>query len=142
MKMSNIIASNTLQESNDAEWGLAQVNPWTKVKSITFTKELIGTIRVKRDIKTKSSLYGKLRHQIRKNGVLIGTEQRCGSESWQTFSNDITQDWKPNDTIELWMWSQTGWAAAARNFRVYYNVDTSVDVLIESNPPGATIDIL
>jgi hypothetical protein len=140
--MDNIIASNTLQESNDAEWGPAQVNPWLKVKTITFTTRLVGTIRVKRDIKTASATFGNLDHQIRRNGTLIGTEQKCRSESWETFSDDITQDWGPGDTIELWMWSRSGWAAAARNFRVYYDMATSFDISFESNPPNATIHIV
>ena len=117
----DVVASDTLQKHEDEQFGPAQVNPWLEVKTMIITDKMVGTIRVEWDVLTTSATFGSLNHQIRLNGILISEEYKCYSEDWETFSEDITQYWEPGDTLELWMWSSTGWEAAAKNLRIYYD---------------------
>ena len=108
-----------LTHSHDAEASTDSAS-YVKLKTITLTKAF-AMLRIKFDMKMESggiNAYGR----VYKNGVAVGTEQGSASETYVTYSEDITGNWAIGDTIELWGWND--WSGAARltyvkNFRVF-----------------------
>ena len=125
------IASNQLKLSHDTEV-LKMGQEWSKEKSILVM--ISGTIRVSFDLAGgypggyPSTGFGK----IYKNGVSIGIERtvqgRYNDPSpYTTFTEDILCF--DGDTIEFWLRSSssnsTEPGAKAKNFRIYFDVNTT-----------------
>jgi len=113
------IPSDNLRNSHDAEVSTTNTT-YTKVKTITFTYGISGTIRVKFDMYSNNIAgYGK----VYKNGSPIGSEHTLSSNStWESFSEDIDiGDISAGGTLELWIKNTSGVEVKARNFRLYYD---------------------
>lgn len=121
-------SSENLRNSHDAEATTTEL-AYTKLKTITLTHGLLGTIRTKFDIKTSDAVgpttaYGR----IYRNGVALGTEQTDVTGDYVTKSEDITQDFAPGDTIELWVHIDGTETVSVQNFRLCYDDAPSVAV--------------
>lgn len=100
---------------------------YTKVKTITFTNGLLGAQRFLFDIKTSDvakTAYGK----VYRNGAAIGTEQSTASATYVTKSEDLTQDWNPDDTCELWIHNDGVGITSVQNFQIGYADSATVAV--------------
>ena len=102
----NKVASANIRNSHDAEVNTAN-GTYTKVKTITFTKGLIGQQRISFRMKTLNYDGNIPSAKICRNGTLIGSEQTTGSSSYVLKSQDITQTWEAGDTCELWIKAST-----------------------------------
>lgn len=122
-----IIASDSLALSADAERS-SKSTTYVKVKEIVIA--LSGTIRVKFDLKhnwggSGARAYGA----IYKNGVICGTERSLDSQSYTTYSEDISVS--AGDSVQLYIKvSSDQYYTYARNFRHYFDL---------SNSSGATL---
>ena len=112
------VASDNLRNSHDVEAETAS-GTYVKLKTMTFNAKLTGTIRVKFDLRDgdTGTAYGKLY----KNGVACGTEQSVSGPIAVTKSEDLTDTFSINDTLEVWGYVITGIACRISNFRLYYD---------------------
>ena len=105
---------------------------YVKLKTITFTNGLLGSQRFNFDMKTSTGgtfAYGR----IYRNGVALGTEQSTDYAFGDTFTEDITQDWNPGDTCELWGHCTGGVATVTvYNFEVCYDDDATQPIAVVS----------
>ena len=125
------VASATVRNSYDASANTTNAG-YVKVKTITLGAGLLGQQRFLFDIGTSlntSTAYG----QIYRNGVALGTEQTSTNDAgFDTKSEDITQDWSPGDTAELWIHIDGSETVTVRNFRIAYD-DAAVVAVNSSN---------
>ncbi len=112
------VVSDNLRNSHDAEAETAS-GTYVKLKTMTFNAKLTGTIRVKFDLRDGDigTAYGKLY----KNGVACGTEQSVSGSTPVTKSEDLTDTFSINDTLEVWGYVTGGPACRVSNFRLYYD---------------------
>lgn len=97
-------------------------------KTITLTNGLLGSARFLFDLQSDDDTYA-VKGQIYRNGVALGTEQ-TSTDAYVTKSEDITQDWQPGDTCELWVVaSGTTQSASIRNFRIAYDDSPTIAVI-------------
>jgi len=122
-----IEASDVLQSSADTERSETGTS-YTLNKSVLIKSG--GTIRVKFDL--KHSPAGRTAGRIYVNDVAIGTERQTESETYITYSEDITV--APFDYIQVYVKAvDTGSGSGTsyiENFRLYYN-ETYVTSLAE-----------
>jgi hypothetical protein len=101
-------------------------------KTITLTNGLLGAQRFLFDLRTENAsttAYGR----IYRNGVALGTEQSTTSTVFVTKSQDITQNWAPGDTVELWVKTSNGLNYAhVNNFRIAYD-DAPIPTVVSVN---------
>lgn len=119
------VASANLRNSHDAEATTA-LTAYTKLKTYTIPYGLLGQVRVDFDIHTDSGSTDYAR--VYKNGVALGTEQSTTSLSYVTKTENITSNYSPGDTCELWGKAAVGDAVYVRNFRLYYDDSPTVAV--------------
>jgi hypothetical protein len=123
----NKIASANIRNSHDAE-ATSQSTSYVKVKTITLTNGLLGQQRFVFDLKT-SNVLNTANAQIYRNGVALGTEQSDVTGVYVTKSEDITQDWNPGDTVELWVKiDNAAQIVYVRNFRISYDDSPTITV--------------
>lgn len=121
-------ASANVRNSHDAEATSTSAS-YVKVKTITLTYGLVGVARFLFDLKTSDAgtptpAYGR----IYRNGVALGTEQSDVTGAYVTKSEDITQNWNPGDTVELWVKIAGGNTVSVQNFRIAYDDAPSITV--------------
>jgi hypothetical protein len=121
-------ASANIRNSHDAEATSTSAD-YVKVKTITLTYGLVGIARFLFDLKTSDSVtptpaYGR----IYRNGVALGTEQTDVTGGYVAKSEDITQNWSPGDTVELWVKIAGGNTVSVQNFRIAYDDAPSITV--------------
>jgi hypothetical protein len=126
------VASANIRNSHDAEKEII-LSSYTWAKTITLPNGLIGQVRVLFDLKVEiiaanPTAYGKIYH----NGVALGTEQSNATTSYVTKSEDITHNFNPGDTIELWLkygGAGSGYAWC-QNFRLAYDDGSTIAVAV------------
>jgi len=105
------------------------------VKTFTFTNTFNGNMNISFDM--KSGNENNANAQVRKNGVLIGSNQSQSGDTYVTKNQDINVGIvNVSDTIELWLASATAGYGYARNFRLLYdnaNVSINTDENINFN---------
>lgn len=121
-------ASANVRNSHNAE-ATSTSAAYVKVKTITLTYGLVGIARFLFDLKTSDAgtptpAYGR----IYRNGVALGTEQSDVTGAYVTKSEDITQNWNPGDTVELWVKIAGGNTVSVQNFRIAYDDAPSITV--------------
>ena len=98
---------------------------YTKLKTFTLGAYLKPnrTLRLKFDLKaTSNTSYAT----IYRNGSPVGTERITSSDSYVTYSEDIS-GWNPSDAIELYVKSSdAGNTASVQNFRICGDMVTSI----------------
>ena len=112
------IVSDDLRDSNDSIEAIPGT-PYTKIKDIGPVPDgvLDGALRIKFAINETSTgtSYGR----IYRNGVAVGTARSVTSDTYTTYSEDIS-GWHEGDTIELWGYhSLSGGDGNVKEFRVY-----------------------
>jgi len=113
----SIVATELLKNSNDTEKTTASLT-YVKVKEILISEPILGTIRIKFDLKSSNyAAYGR----IYRNGVAIGTE-RNQSTTYATFSEDLTITWAVGDLIQIYAHGQSGATAYVKNFEFFYGL--------------------
>ncbi len=121
-------ASANIRNSHDAEATHTGDSAYTLVKTITLSSGLVGAARFLFDLKTSNGL-NTANGQIYRNGVALGTEQSDVTGGYVTKSEDITQDWNPGDTVELWVKiDDAGQMVSVQNFRIAYDDAPTVAV--------------
>lgn len=112
-----VIASDVLQSSADTERYIAASN-YQKVKEILIKKT--GVARIKFDLKVGNNSYPSAYGRIYKNGVASGTERSTSSNTYGTYSEDLSV--VKGDLIQLYYkCDQPGNTAVyVQNFRIYY----------------------
>ena len=119
--------SDNLKISADAERTEA-LPVYTKVKEVLV--RLPGSVRIKFDL--KSSVSGQnSRGRIYKNGVAFGTERSTTSNSYTTYSEDLT--FSAGDLIQLYIRDAENTeanVAYAKNFRIYYDEIASQSFIV------------
>jgi hypothetical protein len=126
------IASNNLRNSHDA---VISDNSavYKEIKTITFPNGLSGVQRIKFDMANENNI-NRVYAKIYRNGVALGTEQSTISSAYQTKSEDITQDWEPGDTCEVWINTDiSADLCFIRNFRIYYDDGDPVVAVLSVN---------
>lgn len=97
--------------------------------------DFITNFMKRKDIKTKTYIhkdidpetktaYGK----IYRNGVALGAEQTEAGLAYITKSQDITQDWQPGDTVELYIHNTNIATTSIQNFQIAYDDSPTVSV--------------
>ena len=115
----NYMPTDAIIVGHDADVSHATTT-WTLKKSIVLTGILNpkSLFRFKFDLRLTAGI-GTAYGQIRRNGVIIGTEQSTGNTAFTTYTQDIVvTGWKRGDSIELWLKAATADSSTARNFRL------------------------
>lgn len=113
-------------------------NDWTKIKELTLAyganlKKIAATLRIKYQLycNNSASPVPQCHGQIRRNGVIVGTEFTCdGLAGWCAVTSEDIAGWSAGDTIELWgkRTNQSAPSPKSRDLRVFYstqNIDVS-----------------
>lgn len=130
-------ASANLRNSHNADAQHTGDTVYTKVKTITLSEGIKGTITVKFKIYrvgTGLTAYGK----IYKNGVAIGTERESINEDnpGEEFTENINfGTMEVGETIELWIrTNQAAQTCGGHDFRLYYdNIAIPVTVTVANS---------
>lgn len=112
--LNKYVISDDLLHSHDAEYHASNegLNA-KKIITINTLNRTPSTTRIKFDYKCNNIAgWGK----IYKNGGAVGTERNDNSNSYVTFSEDLS--FADGDTIELWVYSSF-MNVYVKNFRVY-----------------------
>lgn len=126
--------SDNLRNSHDTERTHGS-SSWNQQSIITFTNGYIGNARVKFDLRTSFAGYDGF-GKIYKNGIPLGTEQVEPSASYNTKSEDLALNMNAGDTLELWIRSEGGGVNIyVRNFRLYYDNDPTIAVVVTTSHP-------
>jgi len=82
---------------------------WHKAKSITLTPLFDSTIKIKYTVGCTSigGVYGQVYSNIKRNGVVVGTQRTLTTVSSQTPIETIS-GWSEGDTLELWIGLKKG----------------------------------
>ena len=127
-----LLASDVLQASADTERESSDSSVYNLVKEIKT--RFAGVIRVKFDMKANfggggsGTGYG----QIYINGSAAGTERTNNTETYQTYSEDITVS--KNDLVQLYFKaSYTNKYTVVRNFRFYYTKYFAKDYVVNTD---------
>lgn len=128
--------SDNLLHSHNAE--IVTVDAaYTKKYTITLNTLVLSpsTLRIKFDLRAGATGAWLAKAKIYKNGAPVGIERTNATESYQTFSEDLS--FAQGDDLELWVTKGTAAAAVTRNFRVYGDEDTiSISDAITAGTPG------
>lgn len=126
------IVSDNLRNSHDAEVDTPSTGAtYVKVKTMTFTYGVKGTLRIKYDLKDNVGYIGYGR--VYKNGVALGAE-KTGTDNYVTESEDIAVGTiAAGETLELWVKAEhASCHTFIRNFRCYYDDDSGTAVMVTS----------
>lgn len=105
---------------------------YVKKKTIKLDNGLLGQARFLFDLQSDDAT-SIVKGKIYRNGVALGTEQTT-TATYTIKSQDITQDWNPGDTCELWVVGSAGAATASiRNFRIAYDDSSTPTVTVASS---------
>lgn len=115
------VVSDVLRNSHDAESANVTSTSYVKMKTITITRGIKGTLRFKVGLWISSSsytVYGK----VYKNGVAVGVEKSWGTIGWSsTLVDDVNVgEVKAGETLEMWIKVSAG-IGKVRNFRINYD---------------------
>lgn len=118
-----ITASDNLKISHDALASTGSTS-FVKLKTITFSRALSGTVRV------KFTLYGDgasatPHGRIYKNEVAVGADQSMTGQTPTEKSEDLTITLAIGDTLELWGAVNTTYTCIVTNFRLYFDYSWS-----------------
>ncbi|MFA7709567.1 MAG: hypothetical protein WCY30_00510 [Candidatus Neomarinimicrobiota bacterium] len=117
------IASSTLRNSHDAEVN-SYADSYTKLKTITFSKGFRGQLRCTWQMKVLVSGTGYAK--LYKNGVAIAdTENTTTNTSYETKTENITLDFDPGDTLELYVYT-TDSPVYIKELRLSYDYNSAV----------------
>lgn len=129
-----VSASDTLRISSDVE--LIGSNTTYEIHKEISTK-VPGVVRVKFDLAKEAGSGATVYGRIYLNGSAVGTERSSTSETYTTYSEDITL---PRDTIQNLIQIYTksssdsvGQEARIKNFRIYFNITTVYGVVTQSS---------
>lgn len=116
VKIHSTRANDTLRTYDDTQDAIT--TGWVKYKELGPVPDgiLNGTLRIAFDMNETSA--GTSHGQIRRDGVVVGTDNSTTGSGFTTFSEDIG-DWMGGDTIELWAYHTAGAFGNVKNFRVY-----------------------
>ena len=115
------VASDNLRNSHDAEVSTTSLT-YELMKTMTINEKLLGTVRIKFDLKVNTSTVGTGYGKIYHNGVALGIEQTDTTGSYVPKSEDITHNFAVGDTLEIWgHYAAPAFGASVRNFRLYYD---------------------
>lgn len=129
--------SNNIRNSHDDEVAI-ESDVYYKVKTITLTKGLKGSVRINFSMKwvdnggNGTTAYGRL-YRNDNVGALqsLGTEQSTTSPAYVLMTQDITQQWNPGDKLELWIHTNDDMnqdQVVINNLRILYDNDPIVAV--------------
>jgi hypothetical protein len=124
--------SDNLRNSHDAEVDTSTTGAsYVKVKTMTFTDGIKGTLRVKFALKKAGGYTGYGR--VYKNGVAIGAA-KTGTDAWETESEDIDVGTiAPGETLELWGKAEHANAHVyLKEFRTYYDAVGGAAAMVTS----------
>ena len=109
----------------------------TKKKTITLNvlHKNPSILHLTFDLKTSADLaYAR----IHRNGAAVGSMQASGDSTYSERTLDL--EFAPGDTLELWLWSNTGESTAyARNFRIRGKVDVTLSEAIAIDSAGVDV---
>ncbi len=118
------VASHNVRNAHDDEISTHR-GTYTKLKTITFSRGLLGQARFAWQMRIDSTGMGY--SKLYKNGSPIsGTEDGSGSTSYSLKCVDLTLDFAPGDTIELWAYT-TDSPVYVKEFRVCYDNIVAVE---------------
>jgi len=129
------VASDNVRNSHNAEVSEANIGTgYVKVKTVTFTNGIKGTLRVTWEMKVGGTTpgYGRLY----KNGVALGTPQANSDGAYtgtpETEDVDVGTV-AAGETLELWVaGSDATTDVWAKNFRLSYDDENGVPVSVNS----------
>ena len=114
-------ASDTLRHSNDTARSTNSTE-FTKMKEIKVNKGIRGTIRVKFDLRSASSL-DTAEARIYKNGSPVGTTRSTNETAYQTYTEDLNLILDAGDKLQIYgRISSAAGHCYVRNFRLYYDL--------------------
>ena len=114
-------ASDDLLIANDTAVSTNNGNEFLKKKEIKLIRPVLedSTFRIAFDMQRTEST-GTMKAQLKINGVNVGSEQTTTSTTYVTKTQDISNEYPIDCTIELWIKSGSHtWYNHARNFRIY-----------------------
>lgn len=121
------VASANVRNNHDDEVTHTGDTDFVKVKTITLTFGLLGTARFLYDLKT-SNVANTASALIKRNaptlgdGDFVSSQQDDTSGAYATKSEDVTLDWSPGDTVDLYISIDSGAEiVSVRNFRIAYD---------------------
>lgn len=121
------IASAGTRNSHPAVASTTDTQIWQKLKTITLPNGLLGQQRFYFDVDSLNGTDCSAR--IYRNGVPLGLEYGF---NWPftiaAYQEDITQNWNPGDTCELWVIAGPGDVASVQDFEIRYNDNPTVAV--------------
>lgn len=110
-------ASEDLLASANTERATLTEQVFTLRKSITISQS--GQYRIKFDLGNSSAGVGTITGRIYKNGVAVGTSRAQSSDTYATYTEDIS-NWTAGDLCQLYT-TQSAAATAhkCRNFQIF-----------------------
>jgi len=120
------LAGDLLRAYADTE-GTGATTVYVKKKEIVL--DFGGAVRIKFDLKHSGSgtTYGR----IYRNGVAVGTERSTTSDTYVTFSEDIS-GWSPGDLCQLYIKQASNPNADWRNFRLYSSAFSRLEATLDT----------